>query len=816
MGLASALSTALTGMKGAETTIDVVGNNLANSSTVGFKASQVQFASQFMLTQSLGSGPTSTSGGTNPRQVGLGSQVSQITPNFTQGTIQVSSSPSDLAIQDDGFFIVQGTDSQTLYTRNGIFKTNSQNQLVTITGNRLLGYGVDSNFHIETTALKPLAIPLGAQAVAQATQNVYFQGTLTPTGDLANQAQIVQSGILGDSQYEAPAAGTTNNLALPPVVGSMTGAASGAGTFAAGSYNYKIVFVDGSGNETDASTVNVNVAAGGAGVNLTSLPTDSSGAYVGRRIYRSQELGSLPSGVAPSYYLVKDLATDNTSTSLAASAAGIDSTSDATLVTQQAEDLSSISGNYSYFVTYYKPGVGESRPSPLIGPRNVTDGRIVLSDFPAASDDYAGGQVRIYRNLSTQPDQFYRVAQVDPSDSYIDYRSDAAISNASDPDYGILDRDGPKIGVNSLVVDMTRRDGTTYEHVFKEGTLAFTGKKGERSVGEKTFTITSTTTVQELIDFMQHSLGIQTADMDPQNPVPGDVSGVAAGGSVLTNGVLQFVSNNGVDNGVTIPLSSFVLTDANGQVTNPNVGFGVTQEGKGQSAVSDFIVYDSLGIPLNVRVTVNMESRDSTSTIYRWYADSPDNQPLDGVGTSVGTGLITFDGEGNVVSVSQDTVSIERREVSSVSPLEFKLNLDSLSGLAASKSSLAASRQDGSTAGTLSSYIIGEDGVIRGVFSNGVTRDLGQIVLAKFGNPAGLEQRGENMYAEGVNSGLPVKGSPGQNGIGTIVAGAVELSNTDIGRNLIDLILASTQYRGNSRVITTTQSLFEELLALNR
>ena len=110
----------------------------------------------------------------------------------------------------------------------------------------------------------------------------------------------------------------------------------------------------------------------------------------------------------------------------------------------------------------------------------------------------------------------------------------------------------------------------------------------------------------------------------------------------------------------------------------------------------------------------------------------------------------------------------------------------------------------------------GEDGTIRGVFSNGATRDLGQLRLARFANPTGLVQRGQNLFAEGVNSGLPVQGDPGQQGIGTIIAGATELSNTDIGTSLIDLILASTMYRGNTRVITTSQQMLDELLALRR
>ena len=76
--------------------------------------------------------------------------------------------------------------------------------------------------------------------------------------------------------------------------------------------------------------------------------------------------------------------------------------------------------------------------------------------------------------------------------------------------------------------------------------------------------------------------------------------------------------------------------------------------------------------------------------------------------------------------------------------------------------------------------------------------------------------RGKNMYAAGVNSGLPVTASPTSQGVGSLIAGAVELSNTDIGTSLIQLISAATQYRGNARVITAAQQLLDELLNLRR
>src|SRR4029077_21193838 len=145
--------------------------NLANSQTVGFKASTAVFATQFLQTQSLGSGPTATDGGTNPRQTGLGTRVAAIAPDFTQGTIEISSNPSDLAIQGDGFFIVRNANGETQYTRNGPFKTNANSECVTLVGDRVQGYGVDSNYQIQRTTLVVLTIPLGTAATAQRTRN---------------------------------------------------------------------------------------------------------------------------------------------------------------------------------------------------------------------------------------------------------------------------------------------------------------------------------------------------------------------------------------------------------------------------------------------------------------------------------------------------------------------------------------------------------------------------------------------------------------------------------------------------------------------
>ena len=823
MGLQSALSTALTGLTAAETTIDVVGNNLANSNTVGFKASTASFSTQFLQTMALGSGPTTTTGGTNPRQIGMGTTVSDITPNFNQGTLEISSNPTDMAIQGDGFFVVEGGSGEQLYTRNGIFKFNSQNELVTITGNRLLGFGVDDEFQIQRTTLEPITIPLGAAAVAQPTANVFIEGTLRPEGDAAVTAQQIQTGILGTASYDSPANKVTALQATSPSptgVGTVAAEVAGVGV-PAGDYEYKFVWASGAVGATSALSESapsdsVMVTVSGVpneSIQLTNIPfTAPAGSpYDYIRIYRAQTDGTRPTefeyineidvsgGVAIPPYT--DSAPPNATASL-------------------LEDTV-LSGNYSYYVTYanqaggYGAGV-ETRPSPISDPLNIVNGRAVLTDLPTTADP-AWAVRRIYRNLSSDDSTFYYVGEINSV-------SDATATitdNISDADLLLnnqtIDMDGPKAIPSTLLTDLLSRDGSTYNQIYEEGTLEFTGRKGGRSLSTRNFTISSTTTVQDMIDFMDEAMGIQSTAADPIHPIPGSTEGTSttSPGGKVEGGRIIMTGNNGVDNAIDIGLSGMLLRTATG-TENVNMPWGVSQEAVGESAVTDFLVYDSLGIPLQVRMTAVMEERDSRSTTYRWFADSPDNDPTLGEEIAVGTGRITFDGEGNLISVSEATISVERRNVSSASPLEFELDFSNISGLASDSSSLAVSRQDGSGPGVLTSFIAGENGVIRGVFSNGVARDLGLLRLARFANPAGLEQRGENLYAEGVNSGLPVQADPGQQGIGTIISGAVELSNTDIGSNLIDLILASTMYRGNTRVITTAQQMIDELLALRR
>lgn len=127
----TSFSTALSALSATSTAIDVVGNNLANMNTPGFKTSQVEFRD--LVTQSLGAGLGDT-------QVGFGTGTPLTVREFTQGAIQTSSGVLDAAIQGDGFFVVKDSSGNTLYTRAGNFQTDSSGNLLTDTGDFVQGW----------------------------------------------------------------------------------------------------------------------------------------------------------------------------------------------------------------------------------------------------------------------------------------------------------------------------------------------------------------------------------------------------------------------------------------------------------------------------------------------------------------------------------------------------------------------------------------------------------------------------------------------------------------------------------------------------
>ncbi|WNM56764.1 flagellar hook protein FlgE [Candidatus Nitrospira allomarina] len=124
--------------------------------------------------------------------------------------------------------------------------------------------------------------------------------------------------------------------------------------------------------------------------------------------------------------------------------------------------------------------------------------------------------------------------------------------------------------------------------------------------------------------------------------------------------------------------------------------------------------------------------------------------------------------------------------------------------------------QDGFANGTLSSTSISEDGLIQGRFSNGTTRNLGQVALTRFINPDGLQPIGKNLFIQSGDSGTPLVGTPGLGSFGKVISSTLEASNVDLGEELVNMIIMQRGFQANSRIITTTNDLLGELVNLAR
>jgi flagellar hook protein FlgE len=314
-------------------------------------------------------------------------------------------------------------------------------------------------------------------------------------------------------------------------------------------------------------------------------------------------------------------------------------------------------------------------------------------------------------------------------------------------------------------------------------------------------------TLQDFMDFMGDILGLDAST----------INGQSLGGNVsFSNGVITIQGNEGTVQDLVIETGDLVATNSGAGISQPFV-MSKTGSADGESVRTSFIVYDSLGTPMTIDLSfVLQETIDGEGTVWEFIAESSDNDTTDRV---VGLGVVEFDASGNYISATNQSFSVVRGN-GAVSPLSVTMQFDSgrnsISAITSTTSNLAAISQDGSAIGTLSNFSIGEDGIMSGSFTNGLTRTIGQIALAKFSNPEGLVDTGNNNFRVGPNSGTALITAPGQFGTGRVLGGALELSNVDLSQEFINMILASTGYSAASRVITTTDELINQLLALGR
>ena len=836
LGLKSAIYTASTGMKASEKTINVAGNNLANANTIGYKYERADFADFISYTYRLGTtAGMGYSAGTNPTQIGMGVSLAGVTTNFTQGGFKEGMTNSDIAINGNGFLIVQqdGKPNLNYYTRNGALNISPQfdpvkgvysQYLTTNTGLYVMGYDIDKNFQIQYGELTKLNIPIGELHIAQQTNFVTLEGVLNAIGDSSTQGTVLQTPPMTDLSKSAPVVSnpvSITQLPRPMVEGytQASGETVGGGEIVPGDYLYRVVFVDANGVESDFSApINVTIQSGENSVTLINLPTIPA-EYDTLRIYRAVDSGDPTQ--TPEFYQVADLTAGTTYTDTVSTASIIDPAKKL----NQSRLGESYQYSYQYYITYTDALGNESLPVAIGDPYNINNGQAILSGLPTVDPaDNPDGWIwrNIYRSSGFDPTDIHLVGTIynmDPAETFIDRMSDAtliqqqAVSEAG--------RGTVLINQNTKLVDVGKFYNGQFVQVFETGTLTLTPQKGTQNLRVATLEITADTTVRDYLLFLNEAFGIRNGDDIPKDQ--GDIGSTINGGSqgaAVLYGSLYLLGNAGTGNALSFDTNDMQLRTESGQIKLIDLGWGQDPNNKqnaiGASVKTDLQVFDSLGSPIIVQITFVLESKNDTETKYRWFADSSENQPADGTAIAAGTGFLRFDQYGRLIAADNTTISIERTQVASVSPLDFQfeMNLGALMALATVSPDVEQTYQDGAGAGTLYDYIILPDGTIMGRFTSGAERPLGQIPLATFRNQEGLYKAGDSLYLASTNSGDAMINIAGKNGVGTIKSNCLELSNTDMGTEIINMILASAMYRANAKVMTTSNEMFDALLRI--
>lgn len=238
------------------------------------------------------------------------------------------------------------------------------------------------------------------------------------------------------------------------------------------------------------------------------------------------------------------------------------------------------------------------------------------------------------------------------------------------------------------------------------------------------------------------------------------------------------------------------------------------------------------GVANSWQATVNVDSNNADFT-----------QTRVGLGTTDGvqnTFIVNFDNYGQLASVEDSSGNISNQEGEIILQTSFtvpdanadengnpyrqtfNINLGTIGSMkntitqSASYSSTKAYSQDGYTLGYLDNFKIDSSGTITGVYSNGTNRVIGQLALATFANDRGLEKAGNNTYVETNNSGQANIGESGVAGKGSLLAGALEMSNVDLSEQMTDMIVTQRGFQSNAKTIQTADTLLDTVLSLKR
>lgn len=270
----------------------------------------------------------------------------------------------------------------------------------------------------------------------------------------------------------------------------------------------------------------------------------------------------------------------------------------------------------------------------------------------------------------------------------------------------------------------------------------------------------------------------------------------------------------------TQPTASFPA--ASGVQTVPVTGFDATNPSGTSNYSSSLTVYDAIGQAHTANIYFRQESRDAVTgqSTWEWIAELDAADSGTGVNAMQDWGLLTFNDRGVLVGGGNGQV-VPFWFQGAASAQNINVVLDSSTGGGSTTQysippTTSYQTQDGYPPGVLQSVSVSSEGIISGTYSNGQILRLYQLTLANFNNPNGLFKEGSNLYSETLASGVPLTNSPGEGGLGKISPNSLEQSNVDLASEFVKMIIAQRAFQANSKVITTTDEILQDLMSLKR
>lgn len=214
--------------------------------------------------------------------------------------------------------------------------------------------------------------------------------------------------------------------------------------------------------------------------------------------------------------------------------------------------------------------------------------------------------------------------------------------------------------------------------------------------------------------------------------------------------------------------------------------------------------YDSLGNPHEI-TNFFVKTGSNAWDVY---------QTVDG-GAGGNIGSLTFSSAGALLAPANGALAPAPVALAAgTASMHFTVNLTGTTQFG-NDNSVAKQTQDGYTSGIMTAFSINQDGMVVGKYSNEQTKTLGQIVLASFANPDGLQSKGGNVWAETSASGQPLVGAPGVGTkVGALTSGALESSNVDLTAELVNMIIAQRTYQANAQTVKTQDQVMQTLVSM--